>query len=363
MPKRVLVAMSGGVDSSVAAALLKEQGYDLVGVTMQVWPSQPGRVGGCCSIEAVSDAQKVAAALGIPHYTLNYRDYFQKVVINDFIEEYRAGRTPNPCIRCNQFLKFDALLKKADELQCDLIATGHYAKIFMDENGGNHLYRGYDHKKDQSYVLYVMTQEALKRTLFPLDGIEKPEVRRIAIKYNFAVADKPDSQEICFVEDDNYVNFLKENVPGVVKPGEIVDSKGKVVGRHEGIAFYTIGQRKGIGFFGFPMYVIKIDPKNNQVVIGNRQEASTKELMVSRLNYPGGDPFNSSIQGDSNNGNGIRGTVKIRSKSPEEPATISAVGDDKVKITFDQPQFAVTPGQSAVFYLGDEVLGGGIIEV
>ena len=366
MQKRVLVAMSGGVDSSVAAVLLKEQGYDLIGVTMQVWPSQPDRVGGCCSVEAVGDAQKVAAALGIPHYTLNFREYFQQVVIDDFIKEYQEGRTPNPCIRCNQFLKFDALLKKASELQCDFISTGHYAQI-KEQDGKFHLFNGVDNQKDQSYVLYVMTQEALKRTIFPLGAMTKKEVRQIAKDRKLPVADKPESQEICFVEDDNYNNFLKERVPSVVKQGEIVDTTGKVVGKHQGIAFYTVGQRKGIGFFGVPRYVIKIDPQKNQIVIGTRDEAGRTEMLVNRLNFPAGNPFE--ITGTSKECRELNVTIKIRSTTKPETAKVFPVAFDqaghpeKVSAIFDQPQFAITPGQSAVFYRGDEVLGGGVIEV
>ena len=362
MSKRVLVAMSGGVDSSVAAILLKEQGYQLIGATMQVWPSQPDRIGGCCSLEAVSDAQKVAANLGIPHYTLNYRDYFQQMVIDDFIREYQAGRTPNPCIRCNQFLKFDALLKKAEELKCDFIATGHYARI-AEAGGVNRLLKAADERKDQSYVLYVMNQAALSRTLFPLGDLTKQKVRQLAKEYKLPVAEKPESQEICFIEDDNYVRFLKEKLPEVVQPGEIINQQGKVVGKHEGIAFYTIGQRKGIGFFGQPMYVTALNPAKNQVVIGNRSEAAGTEMVVGKLNFPAGNPFGAD---DSE----IKVEIKIRSTTPEAEALVSPLETEydsglptKIKAVFTSPQFAITPGQSAVFYRGDEVVGGGVIEV
>lgn len=360
--------MSGGVDSSVAAALLKEQGHECLGVTMQVWPYKKEE-GGCCSLQEVSDAQKVANRLGIPHYVLNFRDVFQKMVVDNFVDEYRNGRTPNPCIRCNQFIKFDYLLKKADELGCDKIATGHYVRIQQNHSGplpqgeggpraseasravgeGNYkLLKGIDTKKDQSYVLYMLNQETLKRTLFPLGEMTKEQVRKKAKELGLPVHDKAESQEICFVEDDNYANFIKEKCPSAVKPGKIVDIKGNVVGEHEGVAFFTLGQRKGIGAHqGQPKYVVKIDVENNIVVIGDQEDLMGRELLAKDLTF---------VSGQVPTGP-LAVKAKIRYNSVEEAAVLEPSG----KVVFDKPQRAITPGQSVVFYNGDEVIGGGII--
>ncbi|MFH1542321.1 MAG: tRNA 2-thiouridine(34) synthase MnmA [bacterium] len=359
MPKRVLVAMSGGVDSSVAAALLKDQGYDLIGATMNVWSAfAPTVVGAsadkpsrsCCGITAATDAKKVADKLGIPHYTLNFKDVFQKCVIDDFITEYKQGRTPNPCIRCNQFIKFKHLAQKARELGCDYVATGHYVRRLQVT--GYRLLKGIDKKKDQSYVLYMMSQGDLAHTLFPLGDMTKDEVRKLAKKYGLTTHDKPESQEICFVEDDDYVRFLKENDPESVKPGNIIDNQGNVVGQHQGIAFYTLGQRKGIGAHkSQPKYVIRLDRENNQVVIGDDGDTYQRELIADELSF---------IDGEMErwkDGEGIRIAAKIRYNSKEEAATLYPDG----KVVFDQPQRSITPGQSVVFYSGEEVLGGGII--
>lgn len=361
---KVLVAMSGGVDSSVAAALLKEQGHEIIGVTMQIWPAKKS-YGGCCSLDAVEDAKKVADRLSIPHYTLNFRDVFKDRVINNFVEEYRNGRTPNPCIRCNQFIKFDHLAKKARELGCEFVATGHYARIqpltpFSPSplvrgkgigDGGNYrLLKGKDLRKDQAYVLYMMTQESLKHTLYPLGELTKEEVRKIAKDLKLPVHDKEESQEICFVEDDDYGRFLKEVYPEAVQPGPIVDKNGKKVGQHEGIAFYTLGQRKGIGSHrGMPKYVIKIDRENNTIVIGNDIDTLGTELMADQVSYISGKAPDKPLNV----------MAKIRYNSPEEEAVLYP--GDRAKVIFKEPQRSITPGQSVVFYQGDEVIGGGII--
>ncbi len=376
---RVAAAMSGGVDSSVAAALLKEQGYDVIGITMQIWErgrgtGDEGRFGGRCSVEAASDAKRVAGQLGIPHYTLNFCDAFQEKVIKNFVEEYKNGRTPNPCIRCNQYIKFDCLWRKARELGAEYAATGHYARIvksklqiskskinpksqIQNPKQNYLLLKGKDQRKDQAYVLYMMNQENLAHTLFPNGELTKPEVRKLAKEYGFPVHDKEESQEICFIEDDDYGRFLREVYPEAVKPGPILDRGGNIVGMHGGIAFYTLGQRKGIGYHkGLPKYVIEIDRKNNAVVIGDQEDTMGRELIAERINY---------VSGRAPEGP-LAITAKIRYNSAEAEAELYPLEDkdqdqDKAKVLFAEPQRAITPGQSVVFYKGEEVIGGGII--
>jgi len=354
--------MSGGVDSSVAAALLKEQGYDLIGITMVLSCSSKSSDRGCCSLSSANDAKKVADMLGIPHYTLNFKDEFQKLVIDNFIEEYKMGRTPNPCVRCNQFIKFDLLLRKAKELGAEHIATGHYARIMTNDecrmtNEGMpaahyKLLKGKDQKKDQSYVLYTMTQENLVHTLFPLGELTKEKVRRIAKEFKLPVAEKKESQEICFVEDDDYGRFLKEKMPKAAESGPILDKSGKVVGRHEGIIHYTIGQRKGIGAHAVKKYVTGIDLEKNAIIIGEDCDLLKQELAAEKLNFISGIFPKKHIDL----------SAKVRYNSPAAPAELIPLNREKVKVRFRKPQRAVTPGQSVVFYKGEEVIGGGIIE-
>lgn len=343
--------MSGGVDSSVTAALLKDKAFQVIGITMQIWPRQDG--GGCCGIESIEDAKKVAYKLGIPHYVLNFRDIFRKKVITDFCEEYQRGRTPNPCIRCNQYIKFDTLLKRARQLDADYIATGHYARIeFSQKKKRFILKRGKDPSKDQSYVLYTMGQKQLKSTLMPLGGLTKREVRGIARRKNLPIADKPESQEICFIPDNDYGKFLKRHNPGSAKPGPIVDKDGGVIGRHRGVIYYTIGQRKGIGIADkHPLYVISIDKKNNTIVVGAKADVYSKELIAEKVKLIYMDRLKKPI----------KVKVKVRYLHPAAKATIVPHNKNKVKVMFDQPQWAVTPGQAAVFYSGDIVVGGGTI--
>ena len=348
--------MSGGVDSSVAAAMLKEKGYEIIGVTMQVWPQDaplPQGESGCCSLSAVNDARRVADILEIPHYVMNFRDEFEEKVIADFIANYMGGRTPNPCIVCNKEIKFKSLLSKARALEADYVATGHYARIDYDTDRGRYLLRkGIDRGKDQSYVLYNLTQEQLGRTLFPLGPFTKDEIRSEADRLGLPVASKPESQEICFIPDDDYRRFIKERVGSKIKPGNFVDREGKVIGRHRGYSNYTIGQRKGLGLaLGYPAYVVGIDVEKNTVIIGTEEDIFHRELVVEDNNYIAFERLEGPLQA----------LVKIRYKAEEAPAEIAPLEGGRVKVKFDEPQRAITPGQSAVYYEKDVVLGGGII--
>ncbi|MDA3884648.1 MAG: tRNA 2-thiouridine(34) synthase MnmA [Candidatus Delongbacteria bacterium] len=357
---KVLVGMSGGVDSSVSAYLLKEQGYDVVGVTMNLWtPDNPNNVQSdrsCCSIEAFNDARAVCTQLGIPYYVLNFQEIFKKHVVDNFISEYLKGRTPNPCVLCNTIIKWDELLKKADELGCKYLATGHYGKIrFNKETELYELRRGDDPKKDQSYFLYGMTQRSLSRTLFPLSQISKDKVREIAKNMDLKTAEKKESMEICFIPDDNYNRFLKDNVEDIgkiIKPGTMqVKNGGKLIRKHNGYPFYTIGQRKGLGGgFTEPMYVSNINPDNNIIEISARDGVFRSELIIENMNWIGNESTAK-----------IKCTAKIRFNSVDTTCIAYPLENNKVKVIFNKPVFAVTPGQSAVLYDGDIVLGGGLI--
>ncbi len=353
--KRVLVAMSGGVDSSVAAALLLEQGYEVEGVTMQIWPDiadEEERITkGCCSLSAVDDARRVAYHLGIRYHVWNFKDLFQQSVIQPFVQEYVAGRTPNPCIRCNKIVKFEALLTRALAVGFDYIATGHYGQI--DKFGDRYvLKRSASIEKDQTYALYNLTQHQLQHLLLPCGTMSKPQLREYAKQKEIPVFDKPDSQEICFVRDNDYAGFIeKAGYPSV--PGNFIDTKGNVIGRHKGIFHYTVGQRKGLGMtFGKPMFVVKIDPVANTVTLGDNADTFQNELFAKELNWIAFDQLPDA---------GISCKVKIRYNGPAQDATVYPANGG-VRVVFDEPVRAVTPGQSAVFYDGDIVLGGGIIQ-
>ncbi|KRQ86879.1 tRNA-specific 2-thiouridylase MnmA [Caloramator mitchellensis] len=356
MKETVVVGMSGGVDSSVAAYLLKEQGYNVIGITMTLVPKDvfyEEKIGGCCSISAVNDAREVADRLGIYYYVMNFRDVFEKKVIHNFIDEYIAGHTPNPCIACNKFIKFDEFLRKAEGLGAKYVATGHYASVKYDEERGRYLLiRSSDVRKDQTYALYGLTQYQLAHTLMPLGGLTKDKVRKIAEEIGLVVFNKPDSEEICFVPDNDYANFIKNRVPDKVKPGYFVDVNGNILGEHKGIIHYTIGQRKGLGIaFGKPMFVVDIIPEKNLVVIGDEKEVFRDRLYAEDLNFIPFDKLEKEI----------RVTAKIRYSAKEAPAVISPYKNGVI-VKFDEPQRAITKGQSVVFYDGDIVVGGGIIK-
>ncbi len=355
MTKRVVVAMSGGVDSSVAAALLKEQGHDVIGVTLQLLPrdldGEVERFGGCCGVGTIRDAQRVARHLAIPHYVLNFRSLFEQTVIADFVREYRRGRTPNPCIRCNQYIKFEALLEKARQLGAGWLATGHYARI--QRNGRWLLLRHPDRSKDQSYFLYTMTQAQLAATLFPLGQLGKTQVREIARRLGLPVADKPDSQDICFTTAGGHARFVAERAPETTRPGPILSRDGGVLGTHRGIAAYTIGQRHGLGIASpSPLYVLAIDPEANTITVGRRDEASFRRFRASRLNWIARDKLDEPLRCDA----------RIRYRQREVPAEVTPQEGNGVIVTLEEPQPAVAPGQAVVFYDGDIVLGGGTIE-
>ncbi len=325
---------------------------------MQIWHrsqtfEDPGAMQGCCTIDAVDDARRVAARLGIPYYVPNFRDEFAHSVVDDFAAEYLEGRTPNPCVRCNQFVRFDGLLRRADELGIDYVATGHYARVELDPESGEHvLKKAIDPAKDQSYMLHTLRQHHLKRIKFPLGGNTKLETRQLARDFELPVAEKPDSQEICFVAGKNYKAFLREYVGAVPRPGEIVDAGGSVLGTHNGIHEFTIGQRKGLGIAAAqPLYVIALNPKDNLVVVGEREEAMASGLTCSRLSFTGSrsaDEFDS--------------TIKVRYRTPDRPGRVRLLEPDRARVLFDKPIWGVAPGQLAVFYEGDTVLGGGTID-
>lgn len=354
---KVVVGMSGGVDSSVAAYLLKEQGYDVIGVTMQIWQDEEQATqeenGGCCGLSAVDDARRVAAALEIPYYVMNFKKEFKENVIDYFVEEYQNGRTPNPCIACNRYVKWESLLQRSLSIGAEYIATGHYARVVQLENGRYTLRRSATLAKDQTYALYNLTQEQLKRTLMPVGEYTKDEVRAIAEKINLRIANKPDSQDICFVPDGDYAAYIEEEAGVKVPEGNFVLTDGTVLGRHKGITHYTVGQRKGLGLaLGYPAFVLEIRPETNEVVIGTKEESMTTQLRARNLNFMAVEDLTEPLHV----------FTKIRYNHKGAWCTIEKTGEDEVLCTFDEPQRAVTPGQAVVFYDGEYVLGGGTIQ-
>jgi tRNA-specific 2-thiouridylase len=347
-PGRVIVAMSGGVDSSVAAALLVEEGFEVVGVMMRLWAEEENR---CCAPQAVEDARRVAAQLDIPFYLVNYEAEFKTCVVDYFVAEYSQGRTPNPCLACNRHIRFGRLLRHAQALDAEYLATGHYAQVNRD-GGTYRLRKGTDPQKDQSYVLYMLGQDALQQVLFPVGGYTKPQVRAKARERGLPIADRDESMEICFVTDDDYRRFLREHAPEAVRPGPILDTAGAEIGQHQGLPFYTVGQRRGLGIAApEALYVLRLDVESNALIVGTAQELGQHTLLADKVSYVGGDPP----------GGPIRVQAKIRYKARLADAKWVPLAGGQARVEFDAPLRDITPGQAVVAYQGDVVLGGGII--
>ena len=358
---KVLVAMSGGIDSTITALMLNDQGYEVVGITMKTWDYASSGTSkketGCCNIDSFNDARMAAVQHGFPHYILDIREEFGDFVIENFVDEYLAGRTPNPCVMCNTHIKWRALLKRADALGCDFIATGHYAKVNIHHNGRYYLSRGVDDLKDQSYVLWGLQQDLLSRTILPLGTYHKPQIRQMAMDYGYPeLAKKSESYEICFVPDNDYRGFLKRRIPELqtkVEGGNFIDKSGKVLGQHKGYPFYTIGQRKGLDItFGKPVYVTGIQPETNTIVLGDEEDLNRAEMLVGKVNWIKYDGIT----------DGLEATTKVRYK---DRGTLSNLyHDDRgIRVKFYQDAKSIAPGQIAVFYEGDDVIGGGIIHL
>ncbi|MEK7807972.1 MAG: tRNA 2-thiouridine(34) synthase MnmA [Chloroflexota bacterium] len=359
---KVVVAMSGGVDSSVAAALLKEQGHDVIGLMMRLWSEYEGAHNRCCAPDAMANARYIANQLDIPFYVVDTQDVFKQTIVDFFIDGYSNGVTPNPCMECNRHIRWDFLLNKALSLGATHMATGHYARVHhvgamhaspLHDNGVYQLLKAVDSHKDQSYVLSVMGQHQLSHAMFPLGEYAKPQVRELAKKFNLPVAEKPDSQDLCFLSDNDYRRFLNDHAQGIATRGNIVDTSGKILGEHDGLPFYTIGQRKGIKIAASEaLYVIATNIERNELIVGTVKELGQSKMRVARVNWVSGvvpaSPFEAMI--------------KIRYKAKEQRGCITPLGDDRVGVTFDEPLRDITPGQGAVFFDGDVVLGGGIIQ-
>jgi len=356
---KVLVAMSGGIDSSVTAMMLHEEGYEVIGVTMKTWDYAASggnkKTTGCCSLDDINDARILAVSYGFPHMIIDLREEFGNSIIDNFVEEYTAGRTPNPCVLCNTHIKWDALLRRADQLGCEFIATGHYANV-RKENGRYIVYKGLDENKDQSYVLWGLSQKALARTMFPLGNYHKDEIRQIALDHGHKdLAKKSESYEICFIPDNDYRGFLKRKVDGLeerVKDGDYIDLQGNILGKHDGYPFYTVGQRKGLGIAkGEPMYVLRINPENNTVVLGRKEDLKRQQMRVRNLNMI---KYNTLPLG-------MDVLTKIRYKDKGTMSQLAISEDGLIEVDFMDQVKGIAPGQSAVFYEGNDVIGGGFI--
>jgi len=359
--RHILVAMSGGVDSSVALYLLKQSGYSVSGVTMKLWDygtvggGETARsAGGCCNLQAVNNARAVCDLLGVSHYTVDFSEEFRRTVIDDFVGEYRRGRTPNPCIRCNTIIKWERLLRLAQKIGCYGLATGHYARTGFDSESGRYfIRRGVDSSRDQAYALWGLSQEALSRTVLPLGDLAKTDTRRIARQAGLKTADTAESREICFVTDDDYERFLREWVGDDIPEGEIVDTAGRRLGRHRGIPFYTVGQRKGLGIaHPTPLYVISIDAAANRLTVGNREELRRRGLTVSGVQWVSSPPVTEPF----------KALTQIRYQHRAAASAVTPLPDGRLSVLFDDSQAAITPGQSAVIFDGDLVMAGGVID-